>query len=188
MSTFLRMKKRETKGFTLVETMIAITILATAIVGPFQVAQGVLASSYTARDQLIASSLAQEGIEYVRYLRDSNFLNTLHGGSTTWLAGLDGSSGSPNCYYQSSTKSCTIDPSTQTVAQCTGLTCAEAPLYLNSANRYTQSATGNTQTRFTRKVQLVSVNGHETQVIVTVSWTGHGSYSVVLVDNLENWL
>jgi len=175
------------RGFTLVETLIAITILTTAIVGPFAVAQGVLATSYTARDQLIASSLAQEGVEYVRYIRDSNFLTNYHGGAVTWLNGLDGTNG-PNCYYQSSTKSCVIDAGAQTVQQCASNTCAELPLYVNSANRYTETVVANQTERFTRVVQLRAISAHETQVIVTVSWNNHGAHSVQINDDLQNWL
>lgn len=183
-----QLSTRSLPGFTLVETLIAITILMTAIVGPFTVAQGVLATSYTARDQLIASSLAQEGVEYVRYIRDSNFLSTIHGTTVTWLNGLDGNNG-PNCYYQSSLKSCAIDPGgVTTVQQCTNNTCAELPLYINSANRYTLTPVVNQTARFTRIVQLRALSARETQVIVTVTWNSHGAHSVQIVDDLQNWL
>ncbi len=172
------------KGFTLVETLIAIAILTLAIVGPFTVVQGVLQSSYIARDQLIAAALAQEGMEYVRSVRDSNFIfNTHTAGSRPWLYGLDSSTGI-DCY----TNACVIDPGQQTVIDCGNTSCAARPLYLSGTNLYTQTSAGNTQTRFTRQVRLTSISATETLVTVTVSWTGHGSYSVVLKENLRNWL
>src|SRR4051812_12452334 len=116
-----------TKGFTLVETLVAILILTIAITGPYTLVQGVLRSSYIARDELVASALAQEAMEYVRYIRDSNYIYTAHGGTGRgWLYGLDGSTG-PNCY----TYACTVDVPQQTVTSCGGPTCI-SPLYISS--------------------------------------------------------
>ena len=188
------------RGFTLIETMVAITILVFALVGPFQIAQGVLTSAYTARDELIAASLGQEAIEYVREVRDSNYLyNAHHGQTLSWLSGFDGNTTyGPDCYQFA----CVVDPSqypttvpfssgsaviVKSVKSCNDATCAAYPLYISSANIYNQQTTG-TVSRFTRKVQFTQVSPTETKVTVTVSWTGHGSYSVVLSENLQNWL
>lgn len=179
---------RTTPGFTLVETLIAVSIVTFSIVGPLHVVQGILQASFTARDQLLASALAQEGMEYVHSVRDANYLYNLHNsGTRQWLYGVDGStyggSPSPDCY----TNACVVDVGQQTVASCGNSTCTGRPLYLSASNLYTQVTTG-VQTRFTRKVQLINVSPTETAVVVTVSWTGHGSYSVVLRENLRNWL
>ena len=60
------------KGFTLLESMVAITILLTALGGPFVVTQLGLRTARQAGQELVAANLAQEGIEYVRYRRDTN--------------------------------------------------------------------------------------------------------------------
>ena len=62
------------KAFTLVETLVAISIIMIAIAGPFQVIEHALASAQISRDELIGNSLAQEGVEYVRSVRDGNYL------------------------------------------------------------------------------------------------------------------
>jgi len=62
------------KGFTLVETLVAITILTFAISGSFVAANSALVAANIARDRLTASHLAQEGIEYVRQQRDNAYL------------------------------------------------------------------------------------------------------------------
>jgi prepilin-type N-terminal cleavage/methylation domain-containing protein len=180
---------RMTKGFTLVETLVAISVLTLSIVGPFQIAQNVLSTSYVARDQLIATALAQEGMEYTRAIRDSNFLYNIHNsGTRNWLYGLDGSTyggvTSVDCY----TNACTVDPGQQAIVSCGNSTCSGRPLYTTSTNLYTQTSTNNTVTKFTRKVQLTSLSSTETKVTITVSWTGHNAYSVVLTEIMRNWL
>ena len=63
-------KKLKTKanhqGFTLIETLVSIAILTTAILGPLFIAFQGVKLSYFARDQVIALYLAQEGIELAR--------------------------------------------------------------------------------------------------------------------------
>ena len=174
-------------AFTLVETMVAVAVLTISIVGPFQIVQGVLQNSYLVRDQLIAGALAQEGMEYVRAIRDSNYIYANHNATTrAWLYGLDGSTG-PNCY----TSACVLDPTqdgtANAVIACGDATCATRPLYLSTANLYNQQVSG-TQTRFTRKVQLTNVSATETMVTVTVTWSNHGTRTVVLVENMRDWL
>ncbi|MEI8337736.1 MAG: prepilin-type N-terminal cleavage/methylation domain-containing protein [bacterium] len=70
----LFLKKKEGAGFTLIETMVAITVLLTAVVGPMEIASKSLFSSFYARDQITAYYLAQEGIEYLRNYRDNYYL------------------------------------------------------------------------------------------------------------------
>jgi len=80
---FNNMKKQ---GFTLVETLVAITILLIAIAGPLTIASKGLNGAYYARDQITAYYLAQEGIEYIRNVRDTNSLSeTLD--RTHWIDG-----------------------------------------------------------------------------------------------------
>jgi prepilin-type N-terminal cleavage/methylation domain-containing protein len=178
-----------TRAFTLVETLVAIAVVSLAIVGPLHVVQGVLQSSYTARDQLIAAALAQEGVEYVRSLRDSNFIYNVHNsGTRQWLYGLDGNGG-PNCY----SSNCVIDVGQQQVsgqpaAVYNSSKCTNRPqLFLSANNLYNEACSG-TPTKFTRVIRLTLISPTETLLTVTVTWTGHGSYSVVLKEDLRDWL
>ena len=81
------------KGFTLVETLVAITLLTVAIIAPMSLATKSLSAAYYARDQVIASNLAQEAIEAVRNRRDGNILRTVQGNTVDLLDGIttDGS-------------------------------------------------------------------------------------------------
>lgn len=62
------------KGMTLIETLVAITILSVAIVAPMTLTMQSLSSAYYARDQVVMFNLAQEAIESVRGIRDGNIL------------------------------------------------------------------------------------------------------------------
>lgn len=190
------MMKNSTRGFTLVETLIAISILATAIIGPFVAIQTAFTVAYVARDQLVGTLLAEEGIEYARAARDSNYLYMIQnpGSSISWLYGLDGTSGSVDCVdpnpSDSSARNCVIDPTGNTpIALCALGGAGTCPaLNMSPANLYTQ-ASGYPATRFTRKLTIISISATEAQVSVTVSWTtNHQTYSVTLTEILRNWL
>lgn len=62
------------RSFTLLETIVAIYVLLSGIVGAMSLASENLKALSYFRDQLIAANLAQEGAELVRNRRDSNFL------------------------------------------------------------------------------------------------------------------
>jgi len=189
--------QKPVRGFTLVETMVAISILAVAIVGPFVSIQNALTASYAARDQLSASMLAQEGIEYVRAVRDGNFIYNVANPSSprSWFYGLD-STGGVNCVdpnpNDATARNCVVDPlGTTPVALCASFGAgACGVLYqIPSSFLYTQQSSGNVATSFTRKVTLASVSATEMRVTVTVTFTsGHKPYTVTISEILSNWI
>ena len=95
MKFFRRYRKNNTKkGFSLIESLIAIAVLLLAIIGPFTIAtKGLIAANF-ARDQVTAFYLAQEAAELIRSKRDNNALS-----GDTWTDGLT------KCFN----KECTID-------------------------------------------------------------------------------
>ncbi len=64
-------------GFTLVETLVAITLLLLVIVGPMTIASKGMRNAYFAGDQTTATFLAQEAIEHIQSLRDNNALENV---------------------------------------------------------------------------------------------------------------
>lgn len=177
--------KTGARGFTLVETLVAITVIATAITGPLYAVQQSLNASRSARDQLIASSLAQEGVEFVRNMRDGNSLRNMQApGSRNWLSTFDGTAGGAASYANCITAPCVIDATQYTVSR------TITPLYLSATNLYNQQQSG-TATPFTRTVLLTAVAGSVTEmtVTVTVSWsTKNVPYTVTITERLHNWL
>lgn len=67
---------RVAAGFTILETLVAISILLLALTAPLVIVSQALRSSYFSRDQITAYYLAQEAIEYLRNKRDNQGLTT----------------------------------------------------------------------------------------------------------------
>ena len=66
------------KGFSLIEALVAISILMVGILGAFILVIRILSSTPAVQSRLIASNLTQEGVELVRQIRDTNFILGRH--------------------------------------------------------------------------------------------------------------
>ena len=180
------------KGFTLIETMVAISILTLAIAGPMFVADRSIVAAQNARDQLVATYLAQEGIEHVRAMRDNAYLAAYHTGgtnisNTAWNDFLTGTAASSisRCIAP---ETCTLDPvSGGSLERCEAAGHSCAPLHL--ARIYTQQdPSGSVVSQFTRTIQGISLSPNEVKIVSTVSWNFHGTpYSVTVSDHLTSW-
>lgn len=69
--------KRCRRGFSLLEVIIAIFVLTIGITGALKLIVSTLTNSINTRNAVIASGLAQEGVELVRNIRDNNMLYVL---------------------------------------------------------------------------------------------------------------
>ena len=181
-----RFKVHDTqRGFTLIETMVAITLLTIAIVAPMSLTTQSLTAAYYARDQITAFHLAQEAVESVRHVRDHNVLLNALGTRTDLLAGIPSTDGSPF----------TIDTRTDTMNPCEGGVCP--PLQTNLTKTFYGYDPTWTDTLFTRTVRAAflknadgSDNTDEVRVSVTVSWkTGaYQTRSFAISTNLYRWV
>ena len=185
------------RAFTLIETMVAVTILTLAIAGPLVTASRAIVAARTARDQLTASYLAQEGAEYARRMRDNEFLAAYQAGgstvsSTAWANFLNNPVSDTSAITQCrSPKICTLDPvqgSSAPLTSCPGNVCT-APLYLLSSGLYSQqNLSGSTLTPFVRSVQAFDLSATEESIVTKVSWSYHSvPYSVTITEHLTAW-
>ena len=69
-------KKNIKKAFSLIEALVAISILMIGILGAFILVVRTLASAPVVQSRLVAANLAQEGVELVRQIRDTNFIKS----------------------------------------------------------------------------------------------------------------
>ncbi len=91
-----------TQGFSLIETLFAIAILMIALVGPMTLAWSSLSAANDARNEVTATYLAQESLEYVRNVRDQAVVQSLQGQSSSW-----------SDLVNSCSTGCDIDPTLQ---------------------------------------------------------------------------
>lgn len=154
---------KPSSGFTLIETLVAISILMIAVTSPLTIAQKGLSSAFYAKDQIIASYLAQDAIEYLRNLSDQNVEL-----GKNWLTGVDGGKD----IKTPCENLCNVDTFANTVTFCDDTTsdgvCDGKPLY-NDDGLYKQS--GTSQTTFTRSVKVEETDT-DTEALITVkmSW------------------
>ena len=161
-------------GFTLLETLVAIAILAVSLAGPISIAAQGLSSAFFAKDQIIAFYLAQEAVEYVRSIRDENILT-----GSDWLNGLEECFDTP----------CTVDMPAHTHDACIG-SCD--PLKLNTSTQlYNQQpvSSSNIESQYTREMTLEQISDDEVAVSVSLSWTtGTRTRTFEIRENMLNWL
>lgn len=177
--------KNSKRGFTLIEMLVAVVLLTAAITGPMSIASKGLTASIVAKDQITAFFLAQDAVEYARFIRENNKLcinmNQANPGScpsaTTWLAGLDGTSNqhlivgnnldgnNGDCVSPNGLRACYMDPVRDFITSCTSNNCSTAPLKYNFNNSsYTTAnvsacvfpTSGICQTIFKRTVRVIN--------------------------------
>ena len=173
------------KGFTIIETLVAITILMISIAGPLTIAEKGLSAAINTRDQITASYLGQDLMEYIKNVRDADLLN----GNTIFSTHLTSCIGS-GVY-------CNIDTAVDVPTNPNTISCiasTDCYIYLDSNGfyRYTSNGGANTRTQFSRyaNIQVIdSPTNSKYLLTVFVSWkTGTVSNQIVLKDVLTNAL
>lgn len=171
-TTTYRVKNDLERGFTLLEVLIAVSVLTIGAIGMFAVVAQNIAFSSVVSNRLVAAYLAQEGVEIVRNIRDTNFLQIRRGVGTNWRAGLDGCSGGCEADYDD-----------------TVLAPAASLRFLRKSGVLYSYDVGNDMI-FKRKI-TITPDGLTTKMLVEVevSWQERGaSYKVLAATELYDWL
>jgi type II secretory pathway pseudopilin PulG len=177
----------DSRAFTLIETLVAISLLTISIVAPIALTTQSLESAYYARDQITAYYLAQEAIEALRSVRDAQILQITQ---TADASGLNIFGNIPLSDKPFRIDARTTDSSTA-ITRCDqdpGGVCI--PLQTDGTLYGYQSFW--TNTNFTRivKANFIGNGQDEVRVTVTVTWqTGaFQSRSFSISENLYRWV
>lgn len=172
----IKIKNKKNTGFTLVETLVAISIFTISLIGIMSVLADGIASTNYAKRKVIATYLAQEGIEYIRNIRDTK---VLYGNGDNWSQFKAVLSECKN----GTSKACEIVQPPFNVKNCT-----DCKLYVKDGN-YGVSGAGGEDSGFVRKVwrEIISED-EEIKIFSQVSWMqGSGEQTITFSENLMNW-
>lgn len=153
------------KGFTLLEVVFTIGIITIGIVGIHNGLNYAIEKTYEAREFFVATYLAQEGIEIVKNIRDTNWIEE----AAEWNDGLT-----------SCSSGCEADYSDSALSAYTGKN-----FYLNpSTNFYEYDQPSGTKTNYKRKISIDSGTTDELKIVVEVYWDDN---TFTAKENIYNW-
>jgi prepilin-type N-terminal cleavage/methylation domain-containing protein len=171
-------------GFTLVETLVAISILLIVMIGPMTISTSAARSTSFSSEQVTAFFLAQEGAELSQKIRDDLLLqyfadadnNNQPDNPDPW-SDFSSVNGTYQQCYASTGCGLTIGTNqtgTVSISDCNSSQTA-CTLSLNtSANnlrsRFTHTSGTNQATPFSRKILFQRVNADEVKVTSRVTW------------------
>ncbi len=166
---FLNFNQRS--GFTLVEVMAAMMIVAIGIIGVYELVNRSLSMANVASSRFVAIYLANEGLEIARNIRDTNYLKIYRDGSdvVNWDDELS------SCLGGCATDYALPELSPGTYDD-----------FLELSGGFFGYGAG-VATPYKRKV-IVSDKGDYLEIVSEVSWTdGSGNHSETVAENLYNW-
>lgn len=163
------------RGFTIIESLVAFTILTLALSPMLLVVTTSSRIASSIKNNLAASMLAQEGIEVVRAIRDTNWLN-----SRAFYVGLNdesiGTTNSGRVQYN------TID---ELLPEDAG-----AKLYLNSVSGLYSydNDPSSSPSFFYRSIYITKVSDVELKIVSEITWREPARPRVISVESrLFDW-
>ncbi len=164
------------RSFTIIELMVAIFVILVGLIGGMTAISRMFILTSLSSSRLTAAYLAQEGIEIVRNIRDSNWLETRTATTTPWDEGLSNCSGGCEADY---TILGVEDPSISTYF--------DRKLKINPDDGF-YSYTSGDETKFKREITINHEGNNVLNIVVEVTWQEKGqSYSFSVQEKLYNW-
>jgi prepilin-type N-terminal cleavage/methylation domain-containing protein len=152
--------KGNNSGFTLVEILVVLFIITFGLLGVTSLVNQNIQVEYVNKNTIIATVLAQEGLELVRNKRDDNWLE---GGN--WI--YSSSTGSRLDVFQDGTY--TIDHTGAINAGPNTIADMRTKLYLDNQGFFTHSQTA-TSTVFSRLITIDNVTAYSFKATCLVRW------------------
>lgn len=192
----LQNRKKLVSGFTLMETLVAISIFTMSILGLLSIlSQGISNTGY-AKQKIIAGYLAQEGIEYIRNMRDTYVLYDTVDANNGWnLFNTKLVSASCNtlngCYFDDGNTDYTNHSQSIWISKLSINACGSSCptlLYNATTGKYNYDISG-TNSGFSRMISVTPIPPDEMKISSTVSWKqGSGTYNITFSESLFNWV
>ncbi|HTX86819.1 MAG TPA: hypothetical protein VMC41_01990 [Candidatus Nanoarchaeia archaeon] len=171
-------------GFTLLEITVCIFIIVMGLMGILSLANQNIQVETINKNTLIASQLAQEGLETVRNKRDINWLQ-----EGDWEKSSSSVPDSRLDILQEPYYNYTIDASTGAMVPISGgIADPRTQLYLNSSGFYTHNSANASPTGFYRLISVGNESAASTSVTCLVQWKkGSNTYNFSAQTVLYNW-
>jgi type II secretory pathway pseudopilin PulG len=177
-------------GFSLVETLVAITILLLVIVGPMSISSSVARSTSYSSEQVVAFFLAQEGAELAQKARDDLQLQYFDGSNENPWADFTGTDSNDPYYRCFEASGCGLqlrdgDANGELASPINCGNSNPCRLHINKDGgraRYTYSPTDTTITPYSRIITMKETSGREVEIISRVSWQTGGQRRVQTVE------
>lgn len=181
-------KYQTKRGFTVLESIVAIMILSLAIAGVFSAVQTSLSQAAIAKDEVRAFYLAQEAIESLRNQRDANQLLRINTNNFSygWLTNIAEDSGDP-CYFG---KVCRVDVANipPTFSYC-GSAWDSCPNLKQDQSLFLYNYASGNDTNIKREMQLEYISNDEISVTVKIKWNkGILNRTFEVKTHLFNWI
>lgn len=183
--------KKSNKGFTIIETLVAVFILSLAITSFMGLTSKSLMTSRYARNEITANYLAQEAADYIRNKRDE--LAFMNGGDWADFIDYFNQNGAKSCFL---TQGCYLkiyDNPVDKVITCPNGGCPFLD-YRDQGSSfyyYDESSNGN-ESIFKRTITMEdgsgSLGSKEVYVTVRIDWkNGNSPKSKILKFSLSDW-
>lgn len=165
------------KGFTLLEVIIAVSIMTTGVIGLSALIQQTMVLTSISSSRLTASYLAQEGMEIVRAVRDGNWLKQRDNPGLSWKNDL----GRGTFYFN-------LDGSKATTSNLVTWNYNPGKYYVHYPETTCKSIGACQDTIFNRQIEIVHYGNDMIEIKSVVSWQERGrSHQVVVQGILYNW-
>lgn len=175
------------KGFTLIETLVAVAIFASAIAGLIAITAGGVANSNFVKNKFTAGYLALEGAELVHNIRDTVAISDSTNGWAEVLTALSPCTTEEGCFIDTWNS---FDPILTPTACDDGEGCPNMSYNTESSqfNYGSSDPINNFQSIFKRTITVESISLSEIRVTSRVDWLqGSEPHNVTYAYNLLNW-
>lgn len=185
---------RGERGFTLVETLVGISILLVAVVAPLVLIAGNISAVFSIKDKITALYLAEDAIDYIKYRIDTNYNKFDVDNSTFWLDGIPCINDNRRCQVDSFNDPAVISTCIAIFSNISEGTNDCVPLQIDPNTGAYGYAAGWQNSKFYRTVRIQPQsgafpnNGNDQRIIAQVFWQDRGvDKKLTLGENLFRW-